>query len=120
MPATYIGIWDELRKLLAGTPEARARGYDAGRFSFNVGDGRCPTCEGNGVLTVEMSFLPDALLADVIEPFGATADVVGALEVLDTLVVLAITDGLHTCSELAAGVRALVCVHRGRDTEYAA
>ncbi|MDB4976146.1 MAG: Excinuclease subunit [Myxococcaceae bacterium] len=62
VPATYIGIWDELRKLLAGTQEARARGYDAGRFSFNVGDGRCPTCEGNGVLTVEMSFLPDALL----------------------------------------------------------
>ena len=62
VPATYIGIWDELRKLLAGTAEARARGYDPGRFSFNVGEGRCPTCEGNGVLTVEMSFLPDALL----------------------------------------------------------
>jgi excinuclease ABC subunit A len=62
VPATYIGIWDELRKLLAATPEARRRGYDAGRFSFNVGAGRCPTCEGNGVLTVEMSFLPDALL----------------------------------------------------------
>ncbi|MET0286803.1 MAG: excinuclease ABC subunit A, partial [Polyangiales bacterium] len=62
VPATYIGIWDELRKLLAGTQEARARGYGPGRFSFNTGDGRCPTCEGNGVLTVEMSFLPDALL----------------------------------------------------------
>jgi excinuclease ABC subunit A len=62
VPATYIGIWDELRKLLAGTVEARARGYGPGRFSFNTGDGRCPTCEGNGVLTVEMSFLPDALL----------------------------------------------------------
>jgi len=62
VPATYIGIWDEMRKLLAATAEARTRGYDAGRFSFNVGEGRCPTCEGNGVLTVEMSFLPDALL----------------------------------------------------------
>ncbi len=62
VPATYIGIWDELRKLLAGTQEARARGYGPGRFSFNTGEGRCPTCEGNGVLTVEMSFLPDALL----------------------------------------------------------
>ncbi|HEY6881708.1 MAG TPA: excinuclease ABC subunit A, partial [Polyangiales bacterium] len=62
VPATYIGIWDELRKLLAATQEARARGYGAGRFSFNTGEGRCPTCEGNGVLTVEMSFLPDALL----------------------------------------------------------
>jgi excinuclease ABC subunit A len=62
VPATYIGIWDELRKLLAGTSEARARGYAPGRFSFNTGEGRCPTCEGNGVLTVEMSFLPDALL----------------------------------------------------------
>jgi excinuclease ABC subunit A len=58
-PATYIGFWDDIRRVFAATSEARVRGYDAGRFSFNTGGGRCPDCEGAGARTIEMSFLPD-------------------------------------------------------------
>lgn len=61
-PVTYIGVFDKIRELYASIPEAKAKGYRSGRFSFNVKGGRCETCQGAGTLTIEMNFLPDVFI----------------------------------------------------------
>ena len=61
-PATYTGVFADIRKLYVELPEAQIRGYKPGRFSFNVSGGRCETCKGNGYRTIEMNFLPDVLI----------------------------------------------------------
>ena len=62
IPATYVGVFDEIRKLFAQVPEARLRGYSPSRFSFNSAQGRCPECEGAGQIKLEMNFLPPAFV----------------------------------------------------------
>lgn len=61
-PATYTGVFTDIRNLFVGLPESRVRGYKPGRFSFNIAGGRCETCSGNGYRTIEMNFLPDVLV----------------------------------------------------------
>lgn len=58
-PATYTGVFDMIRDLFAATPDAKAKGYKKGRFSFNVKGGRCENCHGDGIIKIEMNFLPD-------------------------------------------------------------
>ena len=67
-PATYTGVFDMIRDLFAGTPDAKAKGYKKGRFSFNVKGGRCEACTGDGIIKIEMHFLPDVYVpCDVCE-----------------------------------------------------
>src|SRR5207342_2078245 len=58
-PATYTGVFDEVRRVFSGTREARQHGYKSGRFSFNVKGGRCEECQGQGVITTQLYFMPD-------------------------------------------------------------
>ncbi|GAB4063010.1 excinuclease ABC subunit A [Uliginosibacterium sediminicola] len=79
-PATYVGFWDNIRKLYAETEVAKLRGWTAARFSFNTGDGRCPACEGAGQQTVAMNFLPDVKVrCDVCDGKRFNADTLSAL-----------------------------------------
>ena len=61
-PATYTGVFNDIRDLFAQTNDAKTRGYGSGRFSFNVKGGRCEACEGDGIIKIEMHFLPDVFV----------------------------------------------------------
>ena len=116
-PATYVGFWDDVRKQFADTREARMRGWGAARFSFNTGDGRCPICEGQGMRTIEMSFLPDVKVpcdacngarfnADTlsVQMRGKNAGEVLSLEVDDALAYFAAHPKIHRPLQLMQDV----------------
>ena len=116
-PATYVGFWDDVRKQFADTREARMRGWTAARFSFNTGDGRCPICEGQGMRTIEMNFLPDVKVpcdacsgarfnSDTlsVQMRGKNAGEVLALEVDDALAYFAAHPKIHRPLQLMQDV----------------
>ncbi len=116
-PATYVGFWDDVRKQFADTREARMRGWGAARFSFNTGDGRCPICEGQGMRTIEMNFLPDVKVpcdacngarfnADTlsVQMRGKNAGEVLSLEVDDALAYFAAHPKIHRPLQLMQDV----------------
>jgi excinuclease ABC subunit A len=79
-PATYIGFWDDIRKVFANTTEAKIAGYTTSRFSFNTAGGRCEACEGQGMQTIEMNFLPDVkVLCDSCNGRRFNAETLGIL-----------------------------------------
>jgi excinuclease ABC subunit A len=99
VPATFLGVWDEVRKLFASLPEAKTRGYGPARFSFNTGaGGRCPACEGQGTIVAEMPFLPDVVAP--CEACGGSRFEPSTLEVRYTG--LSIGDVLHLPAQDAA------------------
>jgi excinuclease ABC subunit A len=101
VPATFLGVWDEIRKLFASMPEAKMRGYSPARFSFNTASGgRCPGCEGQGIIVAEMPFLPDVVAP--CESCGGSRFEPATLEVRFSG--LSIGDVLHLSAQDAAQV----------------
>ena len=103
-PATYTGLFTDIRNLFAKTKDARAKGYDAGRFSFNVRGGRCEACEGDGVKCIEMNFLPDVYVkCDVCDGKRYNRDTLDVRykdkNIYDVLE-MSVEEGLHFFSEL--------------------
>ncbi len=116
-PATYVGFWDNIRKLFADTAEARVRGWSASRFSFNTSGGRCEACEGQGVKKIEMSFLPDVKVTCeacagarfnpdtlTVRLRGKTAGEVLAMSVDEAVEFFAAHPSIHRCLRLLQDV----------------